>query len=96
MNPSTFSLKISYDQNPDNPFTEWDCEPPVMYQYDRHITHYGTNSIVSELLDLITPRRLVLNRKELLEIIEVEEDELENNNGYCTLAENLRAELSKW
>lgn len=96
MNHSTFSLKISYDQSPDNPFTNWDCEPPVMYRYDRNVTHYGTNSIVSELLDLITPRQLVLNRKELLDAIEVEEDELENNNGYCTLAENLRAELSKW
>ena len=79
----SYTLGIYYDESPSDPFEDSDCEPPLIYQtykYSRRdTTHYGTNHIVSELLDLITPRRLTLNRKELLEIIDVDEDYIKEN-----------------
>lgn len=96
----SYTLGIYQDESSSNPFEDWNCEPPIMYalldRYRTTVTHYGTDHIVSELLELITPRRLVMNKKELLGIIEVEEDDLENNNWYNTIEENLRSELFKW
>jgi len=91
-----YTLAIYNDGPPSNPFEDWDTEPPLMYSSGRrnNVTHYGTESIIPELLDLITPRRLVLNRKALLESIESDEEYLSiHNHGYVTLAENLRAEI---
>ena len=51
---STFSLKILHDDSPVNPFTEWDCEPPLMYKYERDTTHYQTESTTKTLLDSLS------------------------------------------
>lgn len=93
--PSTFSLKILRDDNPQNPFTEWDCEPTLMYRYDQYTTHYGAKNIVSELLSLITDRRLVLNRKELLDALDTkDEDEIREYRCYNqSFADAFRDEL---
>lgn len=89
-----YTLSIHYDESPENPFTSWDCEPPLMYRYDRETIHYGTESIISELLDLITPRRLTLNKKELLDIIDADEDYIrENKYDSQTFADALTDEL---
>lgn len=96
-----YTLAIYNDESPSNPFEDWDSEPPLMYSTNHGcrwssdtVYHYGTESIVSELLELITPRRLVLNRKELLDIIDVDEDYIrENKYDSQTFADALEDEL---
>lgn len=96
-----YTLAIYQDDSPMNPFEDWDSEPPLMYSTNHGcgwssdtVYHYGTESIVSELLDLITPRRLVLNRKELLEIIDADEDYIrENKYDSQTFADALEDEI---
>lgn len=63
-----YTLDIQSDDNPENPFTEWDCEPPLMFQVWDTVTHCWTDSIISILIDLTTHRDLAIHRKEILEV----------------------------
>lgn len=67
-------------------------------RYHKSVTHYGTESIISELLDLITDRRLVLDRKSILESIELEEEYIreKQENYNQSFADALRDELRNY
>lgn len=98
----SYTLDIHIDESPDNPWTDWDFEPPLMFtscdRYHKSVTHYGTESIISELLDLITDRRLVLDRKSILESIELEEEYIreKQENYNQSFADALRDELRNY
>lgn len=97
MNKNTFSLKILHDDNPSNPFEEWDSEPPLLYVSSETTTHYGTESLAKTLLDTISDHKLVrlwmtINKSNsnILDII----DFTENKKPYgYTKAEYIREQL---
>lgn len=57
---NTFTLKVIHDNNPVNPFTEWDCEPPLVYVSYRVPTYCGADGIESYLLDIIMKKKITL------------------------------------
>ena len=68
-----------------------------MYKYDRDVTHHGTHSIISDLLDLITDRRLTLSKKIILDAYDnqTEEEIREEKYDSQTFADALRDELTR-
>ena len=93
----SYTLSIYHDEHHSNPFTEWDSEPPLMYKYDRDVTHYGTDSIISNLLDLITDRRLTLSKKIILDAYDskTEEEIREEKYDSQTFVDAIRDELKR-
>ena len=84
---STFSLKITRELSPENPFTEWDCEPPLLSIYDGYREHYGTEKLASELLRSILDAKLSRKFKELAQeyphiISEKDFQDKKENYGY--------------
>lgn len=64
-----YEIEVYYDLNAQNPFEEWDCEPPIAVYYDRgireHATKYGHVNSVPPLTGL----QLELNHDEICEFL---------------------------
>lgn len=64
-------IRILYDKNPQNPFKEWDCEPPLMYDGGRWYEGDFSNGEIHEaILDKITDGFIIRYQKDLEEILE--------------------------
>lgn len=73
----SYILKIVRDENPSNPWTEWDCEPPLFYVAWRWFesTSYGfeNENPLDSLLAHVSDHKLALNFKPLCVAMEIED-----------------------
>ena len=66
---STFSLKITYDHNPENPWEAWDTEPPLFWNggrsYGNHSYKFENENPLDSILAHVSDHKLALNFKPL-------------------------------
>lgn len=74
-----YTIQLRVDEDPPNPWEEWDCEPPIAvlsFGYHRsHITTYGDQDVIREVLAHWSPEKLWANRKQVIDIIGASRDE---------------------
>ena len=75
--PSTYTLKIYHDDCAENPWTSWDCLPPLFTEWWRDFWDNEYNLSVSILIDLIPKSKLNKNVLALFNL-----DEKENHPIY--------------
>lgn len=63
--PSTYTLKIYHDDSAENPWTSWDCLPPLFTEWGRDFWDNEYWLSVSILIDLIPESKLNKNILEL-------------------------------
>lgn len=64
-------IRIVKDSSPANPWKDWYCEPPLMYDGGRHWGEdYSNGGIHEDILNKITDGFIIRNQKELEEILE--------------------------
>ena len=71
-------IKIIHDSSPANPFTDWDCGPPLMFQSDRNITDYSDGAIRDFIISTAC-EKYELHKEKILEITGVDADDYEGN-----------------
>lgn len=66
-------IRIIHDKYPQNPFTDWDCEPPVMYSGGRHIeADFSDGGIARFIADKPTDGFIIRHQKEIAEILDID------------------------
>ena len=79
------TIRVVRDDFPPNPFTDWDCEPPILVKYEGSFTEYG----LSRSWDIeLTREQLMANAQQIKEICGYTLDDLDE--------EELNAELETW
>ena len=76
MKKETFKrLKIWNDANGTNPFTEWDCNPALMYKSNGPtITDYSKGSVVEFIREQATEGKIIRHQKTIAKILEIDLD----------------------
>lgn len=66
-------IKIWRDDCPMNPFTEWDCEPPLMFESGRsNKTDYSDGDIKRFIIDKPTDNQIIRHQAELADILSLD------------------------
>lgn len=66
-----FNIKIYQDADSQNPFEDWDCEPPLAVYSDRSITEYATQYGNVNSVPNLTRKQIIKNLKEIIVMLEV-------------------------
>tara|TARA_R110002020_G_scaffold34910_2_gene105877 strand:- start:365 stop:1162 length:798 start_codon:yes stop_codon:yes gene_type:complete len=65
------TINIINDNYPENPFTDWDCNPSIIFNYDRQLTSYG--NIDSDYLPALTKQEIKKNIPAIKDIFDIED-----------------------
>lgn len=66
-------IRIIHDSFPQNPFKEWDCEPPLMYEGGRNSGEdYSDGAIAGFIADKPTDGFIIRHQKEIAEILDID------------------------
>lgn len=69
---NTHTLKIYHDQSAENPWTSWDCLPPLFTEWGRDFWNHEYNLSVCILIDMIPESKL---NKNVLELFWLDQEE---------------------
>ncbi len=64
------TINIMYDDQPQNPFEDWDCEPPLAVYSDRNITEYATGYGEVNTVPTLTRSQIIANKSEILSMLD--------------------------
>lgn len=69
-----YRLRIVHDSDAENPFTSWDCEPHLVYEYGRESVNGNKDKIITFIEGKLTQGMLKRYSKKLASIFDVSED----------------------
>lgn len=69
-----YRLRIVHDSDAENPFTSWDCEPHLVYEYGRESINGNKDEVITFIESKLTQGMLKRYSKKLASILDVSED----------------------
>lgn len=80
------TINIMYQDQPQNPFEDWDCEPPLAVYSDRNITEYATRYGEVNSVPTLTREQIKANASAICDVCNVKSlrdlvREYRDNNG---------------
>jgi len=89
-----FNIDIIHDDSPMNPFTDWDCNLPLMKVYDRYFEDYSKGDINEYLANILTDGQILRHQKEIAEAFEIDlEDFVEREFSKDDKISDIRYEI---
>lgn len=65
------TINIMYEDQPQNPFEDWDCEPPLAVYSDRNITEYATGYGEVNSVPTLTREQIKANLSAILSLLDI-------------------------
>ena len=88
------TLSIHNDYYPENPFTDWDCNPPLIVLYDTRIQEYTQKeNVVSSLMSMIESSSIILSDSNTQLAIYVANENDYDTSTYSSYHEYLMDEI---
>lgn len=67
-----YRIRIVHDSSAMNPFEDWDCEYPLMYESGRYNNDYSDGEIDRYLSDYLSYNQIIFHQKKILSLIDDE------------------------
>ena len=67
-----YRIRIVHDSNAMNPFEDWDCEYPLIYESGRYNKDYSDGEIDRYLSDYLSYNQIIFHQKKILSLIDDE------------------------
>lgn len=76
-----FRIRIIHDSNAQNPFTDWDCNYPLIYESGRNGHDFSDGEIDRYLEDYLSYNQIIYHQKKIIEMLDngILEDEITNS-----------------
>jgi hypothetical protein len=68
-----FRIRLLHDNNPENPFEDWECLPPTMYDSGRNGKNdFSNGGIDKYLCDYLNFNQIIRHQKKILDLLDYE------------------------